>query len=119
MSLNDIDDLATAECRREAIPFLCLYAFPICSCADKQTVLPTMEECERISTTTCRAEFTLAVVLGFDYLLPDCSQLPSKSDQSGSHCDLTIVIPNVLRSLYHKRGNFCGHNISSVKFMRE
>ena len=79
------DDLAAAECQKDAIPFLCLYGFPICSCIDKQLILPTKEECERISTTTCQAEFNLALLLGFGDIVPDCSQLPSRSDESGKH----------------------------------
>ena len=72
-----IESLVTAECQREATPFLCLYQFPLCSCHDQQLVLPTKEECESISTTACQAEFNLALRLGFGYLLPDCDLLPS------------------------------------------
>ena len=77
-----LDQIATDECEQDVTPFLCLYGFPIFSCLEQRVVLPTKEECERITTTSCRVEFNLAVAFGFDHLLPDCNELPSGTDNS-------------------------------------
>ena len=51
------------------------------SCLDQRVILPTKEECERVSRGTCRAEFNLAKAFGFGDILPDCNELPSSSPQ--------------------------------------
>ena len=76
--------MASEECIQDAIPFLCLYQFPIFSCLEQMVVLPTTEECERITSTTCRAEFNLAIKFGLGDLLPDCIELPSNINNSGT-----------------------------------
>ena len=73
----------SAECLQEAAPFLCLYQFPIFSCLEQQVILPTKEECERITRSTCRVEFILAIKFGFAYSLPRCNTLPNSSNISG------------------------------------
>ena len=73
----------SADCQEQAVSFLCLYQFPIFSCLEQQVILPTKENCERIIESTCRVEFTLAIKLGFDYLLPQCDTLPNGIDTSG------------------------------------
>ena len=78
-----IESLATEECE-EVLSFLCLYHFPIFSCREQQLVLPTREECERLSTTTCQAELILASAFGYGDILPDCNKLTSSSDKQGS-----------------------------------
>ena len=74
-----LEELASAECQQDVIPFLCLYGFPLCSSMDQQLILPTEEECERIRSTTCQVEYDLAILLGFGNLLPDCNLLPSSN----------------------------------------
>ena len=74
-----IDDLASSACKEEVIPFICLYTFPLCSCRDQELILPTKEECERISATTCRVELLLAIRLGYADLIPDCNLLPNSN----------------------------------------
>ena len=81
--LVSLDTLATPQCQQDAIPFICLYGFPICSQLEREVYLPTKEECERITTTTCRVEFNLALSFGFGDLLPKCNLLPSSSESSG------------------------------------
>ena len=51
-------------------------------------VLPTKEECERISTSTCKAEFSLAVFFQLDDLLPDCNKLPGSIDKTSTFMEL-------------------------------
>ena len=74
---------ATEQCEQDALPFLCLYGFPIISCIEESVVLPTKEECERISRTTCQAEFNFASAVGFEDILPDCNELPSSHNTLG------------------------------------
>ena len=86
INLLSLAELASVECQQDAVPFLCLYGFPIFSCLEQQVILPTREECQRITTTTCQVEFNLAVRIGFSDLLPDCNELPSNSnDNQGNH----------------------------------
>ena len=82
---SNIDRIATAECIQDAVPLLCLYQFPIYSCRDQQMLLPSKEECQRISTMTCQAEIKLAFFFGIDVQLPDCNQLPSIDNDTGKH----------------------------------
>ena len=89
-------DVATDECREEAVPFLCLYHFSLCSCHEQQLVLPTKEECVRISTTTCKVELQLALSFGFGYLLPDCDELPSSIPSSREPLTYRIINMNCL-----------------------
>ena len=79
-----LDTLASEECMQEAIPFLCQYGFPIYSCPEQKVVLPTEEECERISTTTCQAEVSLAASFGLEHLIPDCKGLPTDKNITGT-----------------------------------
>ena len=83
--IPNIDLLATTECKEDAVPFLCLYSFPIYSCTDQLLLLPSKEECERISTTTCQAELQLVNQFQLGNLLPDCSELPSTNNAAGEH----------------------------------
>ena len=80
--------LASDGCIEDAIPFLCLYGFPIFSCLEQKVVLPTKEECARITTTTCKNEFNLAVAFGQGHLFPNCNELPSDTANLGRFVDL-------------------------------
>ena len=91
ITLFILGDLASEECKKDAIPFLCLYGFPIFSCLEQKLVLPTKEECERIITTTCQEEFNLVVQVGFDGL-PDCNELPSNKNFPGIYIYIYIYI---------------------------
>ena len=74
---------ASEKCQEDVIPFVCLYVFPLCSSLDQQLILPTKEECERISTTTCQMEFNLAVgTEGISHFIPYCDLLPSNNGNS-------------------------------------
>ena len=78
-----LDQLASDECQQHALPFFCLYLFPIFSCLEQKVILPTKEECERITTSLCQVELSKATVFGLDHIIPDCNELPSSSDNSG------------------------------------
>ena len=68
--------LLSSQCRDAALPFLCLYLFPLCD--DNQTAyFPSSEQCTSISTDTCKAEWTNAKTLIAG--LPVCSVLPDAS----------------------------------------
>ena len=86
----NVDELASEECRRQSVPFLCLAEFPVCSCNNQRLLFPTKEECQRLTTTTCRAEFNLAVRLGFGDLLPNCNDLPSSGNTLGDHAHIML-----------------------------
>ena len=81
------DQFASAECQKEAIPFLCLYGFPLCSCTHNEIYLPSKDDCERIIAESCRVEYNLLLSLGLDFsdILPDCNLLPmANQDSEGS-----------------------------------
>ena len=89
-----IDALASEECKQDAIPFLCQYRYPIYSCSEQKVVLPTKEECERITTTTCQVEVSLAASFGLDNLLPDCNGLPTNKSITGTHNICNYIVPD-------------------------
>lgn len=68
------------QCQVVALPFLCLYLFPLCN-DDQTTFLPSMAECISISTDICRTEWMLTSSLVNN--LPVCSKLPSVSSCKG------------------------------------
>ena len=84
------------QCREVALPFLCLYLFPLCD--DNQTTyLPSMAQCISISTDICRTEWLLASSLVNN--LPVCSDLPNVSPCNGMlHCMCAFV--NTVISLF-------------------
>ena len=66
--------LLSPQCRDAALPFFCLYLFPLCD-GNQTAYLPSSEQCTTISTETCKNEWTLAkaTITG----LPECSVLPN------------------------------------------
>ena len=67
-------------------------------------MLPTVEECERITTTTCQAEVNLTYAFGLDNPFPDCNELPSSISGSGKihnvfHIPMFIKHSNLLKLL--------------------
>ncbi|XP_019848980.1 PREDICTED: uncharacterized protein LOC109580368 [Amphimedon queenslandica] len=79
VQFNQYLNLASSECQQLAFPFFCLYFFPLCDCTSLQrTVKPTRELCVYIRDSICRAEWHQVGLLRPD-LLPDCAQLPLRS----------------------------------------
>ena len=64
------------DCQPEALPFLCQYSFPLVDCSTGRIYQSSMEECERISKQTCATLWNLAIVAGYQDILPVCSDLP-------------------------------------------
>ena len=68
---------ASAECRREAVPFLCQLFFGVCD-GSGISIHPTSSQCEVIRDMICRQEWILIKQLGME--LPDCAMfLPEVS----------------------------------------
>ena len=72
--LNKLNSIrASAECRRKAVPFLCLHLFGLCV-ESGVSIQPTAGQCEEIRDITCQDEW---VIIASD--LPDCVTFPSES----------------------------------------
>ena len=67
---------ASAECREEVVPFLCLHLFGLCS-GSGVLIQPTSTQCQQIRDMACRNEWMVALSLDID--LPDCDMFPSES----------------------------------------
>eukprot|EP00731_Ephydatia_muelleri_P010669 Em0005g1255a len=91
--IQSFQDFLSPQCKEVALPFLCLYLFPLCD--DNQTTyLPSMAQCISISTDICRTEWLLASSLVNN--LPVCSKLPNVSPCNGSTtpASTTTASPN-------------------------
>ena len=67
---------ASETCITEAAPFLCLYAYGLCSSTGVY-IQPTLSQCVEVRDNLCSLEWTTA--LNFDIALPDCNQFPFES----------------------------------------
>ena len=76
--LKTFQSFLSSQCQAVALPFLCLYLFPLCD--ENQTIyLPSMAECISISTDICKSEWMKAMNLQLVTNLPVCSTLPNTS----------------------------------------
>ena len=95
---------ASAECQMEAIPFFCLYGYPLCSCTHNEIYRPSKDDCERIIAESCRVEYNLLLSLGSDYsdILPDCNLLPMGNHQSEGLIllDINLIVIQLFFSLF-------------------
>jgi len=67
---------ASESCTREAVPFICLYAYGVCS-SSGEYLQPTFTQCEELSDSLCQREWEAAVSFGI--ALPDCGIFPEVS----------------------------------------
>ena len=67
---------ASETCITEAAPFLCLYAYGLCSSTGVY-IQPTLSQCVEVRDNLCSLEWTTA--LNFDIALPDCNQFAFES----------------------------------------
>ena len=67
---------ASTECRRKAVPFLCLHLFGLCV-ESGVSIQPTAGQCEEIRDIICQEEWE---VIAGD--IPDCVTFPSASTSS-------------------------------------
>ena len=68
------------ECEEAVLPFLCLFAFPLCD-GNGRLYQPSLGECETLTTETCAQEWQMAVSFLGSENLPQCSTLPVTSLQ--------------------------------------
>ena len=85
------DLVASEECKEQAIPFLCLYGFPLCSCTHEEIYHPSRDDCERILKTSCWAEFQLASRLDYGDIIPQCNSLLMAYHDKEGTCTCIIV----------------------------
>ena len=95
------DQFASAECQKEAIPFLCLFGFPLCSCTHNEIYLPSKDDCERIIAESCRVEYIFLLASGSDYIniLPDCNLLPMANQYSEGLIVLDVNLTGIYTCL--------------------
>ena len=74
--LKTFQSFLSSQCQAVALPFLCLYLFPLCD-ENQTTYLPSMAECISVSTDICKSEWMTAKTLVTN--LPVCSTLPNTS----------------------------------------
>lgn len=100
------EGLLSSECQKVALPFLCLYLFPLCD--DKNTAyLPSMMECISISTGICNVEWNFAA----SYVnLPDCSRLPNVSTACTGMLQCVCIFVIVHCIVYDRFNNTCTNN---------
>ena len=67
---------ASSQCTREALPFLCLLLFGVCS--DEVLIQPTARECRRLQDSVCHDEWKITKEYLGD-ILPDCNGFPVES----------------------------------------
>ena len=80
------------ECEEAFLPFLCLFAFPLCD-SSGQLYQPSFTECETVTLVTCAREWQTAVLNLGSENLPQCSSLPDTTTQ----CDGKL---NISQSSY-------------------
>ena len=68
------------ECEEAVLPFLCLFAFPLCD-GNGRLYQPSSGECETLTTETCAREWQMAVSFLGSENLPQCDFLPVTSLQ--------------------------------------
>lgn len=79
-----VPQIPDEDCKQVAFPFLCQYMFPLCDvpadgCCGNM-LLPSQEECIKVSEHQCRNEWILAKTYGYGALLPNCDDLPLKTN---------------------------------------
>jgi len=63
----------TATCKKDVIPFLCLYLFGLCG-GYNSFIHPTIHTCEQVRDVSCPEEWKYALALGA--YLPECRYFP-------------------------------------------
>ena len=77
------------ECEEAVLPFLCLFAFPLCD-GSGQLYQPSFGECETLTQDTCGLEWATALSFLGSENLPQCGSLPETSlECSGKLISLT------------------------------
>ena len=87
----------TPECREVVEPFLCLYTFGLCD-SSGELYLPSSGECETLTTETCAREWTMAVSLLPNDLLPKCGllpEIPQAPDCNSKHNIILCMKPSL------------------------
>ena len=75
--INGLDFIgASAECKRKAVPFLCLHLFGLCV-ESGVSIQPTAGQCEEIRDIICQEEWGIIEQLDID--LPDCEMFPTET----------------------------------------
>ena len=64
---------APGSCMQEAVPFICLYAYGVCSSSGIY-LQPTSSQCEELRDSLCRVEWEAAINIGI--ALPYCGDFP-------------------------------------------
>lgn len=105
--IGALELFGSPECVAAATPFLCVRLFEGVCDSMGVLYLPTMDECEEISTGICRAEFELARSVGME--LVDCAQLPRESPSlcTDSSQENETVDDNGMLLRPRARGSLC------------
>ena len=96
--LTDMTDTISDECMKEAKPFLCLYLLEGICLQNGIHILPTSEECLRISQSICQELWEILSWQGVKKT--NCDSLPIYSSQCSKYDN--IFVPNVVTSKYNK-----------------
>ncbi|KAL5491673.1 hypothetical protein EMCRGX_G017005 [Ephydatia muelleri] len=91
LKIKSFESFLSPQCRAVALPFACLYFFPLCDGNQTAYFLPSSDECISISTETCKGEWEGAKKLVRQ--IPDCRTLPDVS-----RCKVSIVNTSSLTS---------------------
>lgn len=76
---------ASQQCAEAAIPFGCLYLFPLCDSSSGELVYPTAEECMHLSDDVCATVWAGALQNpAIAARLPDCDLLPVANSSAPS-----------------------------------
>ena len=87
--INGLETIgASVECRRKAVPFLCLQLFGLCGELEI-SIQPTSSQCEEIRDVTCQQEWM--IIESFGIPLPDCGSLPP---EASSCSGLSSILTN-------------------------
>ena len=79
----------TATCKKEVIPFLCLYLFGLCG-GYNSFIHPTVHTCKKVRDVSCPEEWKYALALGA--YLPECKYFPdevSRCHDQGNNTDVS------------------------------
>jgi len=79
----------SSSCSNYAIPAICVSAFPPCDRQNEKPRKLCREECEILHEKLCRTEIVIArqyILLGKDFDLPQCEQLPPIGSPHAANC---------------------------------